>query len=106
MASTYPLEVVEAARWVKTPANHALVGDALTGALQAQSWDPSVKALVPFARLLENEQPAAMDRAARQRLSRAAGRCDGRGAKPAPRSNGRGQPQADPAMPMRHPNQR
>jgi hypothetical protein len=54
MASTYPLEVVEAARWVKTPANHALAGDALTGALQAQSWDPSVKALVPFARVLEN----------------------------------------------------
>ena len=54
MASTYPLEVVEAARWVKIPANQALTGDALTSALQAQSWDPSVKALVPFPRVLEN----------------------------------------------------
>ena len=54
MASTYPLEVVEAARWVKIPANQALTGDALTSALQAESWDPSVKALVPFPRVLEN----------------------------------------------------
>ena len=54
MASTYPLEVVEAARWVKIPANQALTGDALTSALQTQSWDPSVKALVPFPRVLEN----------------------------------------------------
>ena len=53
-ASTYPLEVVEAARWVKTPANQKLTGDALTNALQAQSWDPSIKALVPFPRVLEN----------------------------------------------------
>ena len=54
MASTYPLEVVEAARWVKIPANQALTGDALASALQAQSWDPSVKALLPFPRVLEN----------------------------------------------------
>jgi hypothetical protein len=54
MASTYPLEVVEAARWVKIPANQALTSEALTSALQAQSWDPSVKALVPFPRVLEN----------------------------------------------------
>jgi hypothetical protein len=54
MASTYPLEVVEAARWVSTPANRALSGDALTNALQAQNWDPGVKALVPFPRVLQN----------------------------------------------------
>jgi hypothetical protein len=53
MASTYPLEVVEAARWVALPANQALKGDALTDALNAQNWDPSVKALVPFPRVLE-----------------------------------------------------
>ena len=53
-ASTYPLEVVEAARWVNAPANQALKGDTLTNALQAQNWDPSVKALVPFPRVLEN----------------------------------------------------
>src|SRR6516164_9213311 len=54
MASTYPLEVVEAARWVSAPANKGLRGDALINALQAESWDPSVKALVPFPRVLEN----------------------------------------------------
>jgi Protein of unknown function (DUF3300) len=54
MASTYPLEVVEAARWVSIPANLALKGDALTNALRTQNWDPSVKALAPFPRVLEN----------------------------------------------------
>ena len=54
MAATYPLEVVEAARWVKTPANRKLTGDALANALQAENWDPSIKALVPFPRVLEN----------------------------------------------------
>jgi hypothetical protein len=53
MASTYPLEVVEAARWVAAPANAALKGDALTAALKGQNWDPSVKALVPFPALLQ-----------------------------------------------------
>jgi hypothetical protein len=53
-ASTYPLEVVEARRWVSDPANAGLKGDALTTALAAQSWDPSVKALVPFPNVLEN----------------------------------------------------
>jgi hypothetical protein len=54
MASTYPLEVVEAARWVATPANRALTGDALADALAAQNWDPSVRALVAFPEVLEN----------------------------------------------------
>src|SRR5271170_4090660 len=54
MASTYPLEVVEAARWVSAPANRGLSGDVMTTALQAQNWDPSIKALVPFPRVLEN----------------------------------------------------
>ncbi len=53
MASTYPLEVVEAARWVSVNGNRALKDDALTAALQAQSWDPSVKALVAFPRVLQ-----------------------------------------------------
>src|SRR6516162_4067825 len=51
---TYPLEVVEAARWVSAPANRTLTGAALTNALQAQNWDPSIKALVPFPRVLAN----------------------------------------------------
>ena len=44
IASTYPLEVVQADRWAKS--NKALKGDALTGALTKQSWDDSVKSLV------------------------------------------------------------
>jgi hypothetical protein len=53
MAATYPLEIVEGARWIALPANRALTGEALTGALAAQDWDPSVKALVAFPPLLE-----------------------------------------------------
>jgi hypothetical protein len=52
MASTYPLEVVEAARWVRIPANRQLQGDALTAALKEQNWDPAVMALIPFPRVL------------------------------------------------------
>jgi Protein of unknown function (DUF3300)/Chaperone of endosialidase len=43
MASTYPLEVVEADRWVK--ANKNLKGDQLKGAVDKQGWDDSVKSL-------------------------------------------------------------
>jgi uncharacterized membrane protein YgcG len=46
MASTYPLEVVQADRWVK--ANKSLAGDAMAKQLEAQTWDPSVKSLVNF----------------------------------------------------------
>jgi hypothetical protein len=52
MACTYPLQVVEAARWVEDPANKTLTGDALTAALVQQPWDPSVKSLVPFPQVL------------------------------------------------------
>ena len=48
MASTFPLEVVAAARWVEDPAHKSVTGDALVKALEAQPWDPSVKSLVPF----------------------------------------------------------
>jgi hypothetical protein len=50
MASTYPLEVVQADRWAKQ--NTSLKGDALTKALEAQDWDPSVKSLVNFPQVL------------------------------------------------------
>lgn len=50
MASTYPLEVVQAERWSKQ--NKSLKGDALKGALDKQTWDASVKALVPFPDVL------------------------------------------------------
>jgi uncharacterized protein DUF3300 len=52
MAATFPLQVVEAARWADQPANKALSGDALTKALEAQPWDPSVKSLLPFPQVL------------------------------------------------------
>ena len=52
MAATYPLEVVAAARWLDDPANKNLTGDALAQALAAQTWDPSVKSLVPFPQVL------------------------------------------------------
>ena len=50
MASTYPLEVVQADRWAKQ--NASLKGDALTKALEAQDWDPSIKSLVNFPQVL------------------------------------------------------
>ena len=48
MASTFPLEIVAAARWLEDPAHKSLSGDALAKALEAEPWDPSVKSLVPF----------------------------------------------------------
>jgi len=50
MASTYPLEVIQADRWAKQ--NAKLKGDALTKALEQQNWDPSVKSLVNFSQVL------------------------------------------------------
>ena len=43
MASTYPLEVVQAARWVDE--NKNLKGDALKAEADKQGWDDSVKSL-------------------------------------------------------------
>jgi hypothetical protein len=51
MASTYPLEVVEAARWSNN--NPGVTGEALQNAMQAQSWDPSVKALTAVPQTLQ-----------------------------------------------------
>src|SRR5579862_9719320 len=53
MAATYPREVAEAARWVRTPANRALGGDTMVAALKAKGWNPAVMALLPFPGLLE-----------------------------------------------------
>jgi len=50
MASTYPLEVVQADRWAKQ--NKDMKGDALAKALEKQPWDPSVKSLVNFPQVL------------------------------------------------------
>ena len=50
MAATYPLEVVQAERWIKQ--NASLKGEALTAALEKQEWDPSVKSLVNFPQVV------------------------------------------------------
>jgi hypothetical protein len=50
MASTYPFEVVQAARWLKAHPN--LKGEELQAALQEQTWDPSVKGLTSVPQVL------------------------------------------------------
>ncbi|NDC20375.1 MAG: DUF3300 domain-containing protein [Burkholderiaceae bacterium] len=50
LASTYPLEVAEAYNWRSS--NASLQGSALTNALNAQSWNDSVKSLVTFPQAL------------------------------------------------------
>jgi len=52
MAATYPLEIVKADRWLQDPAHAYLQGDQLAAAIEAEAWDPSVKSLVPFPRIL------------------------------------------------------
>src|SRR4029079_2179309 len=50
MASTYPLEIVQAARWSK---EHPQVkGDAVAKEMEKQTWDASVKSLVAFPDVL------------------------------------------------------
>lgn len=51
MASTYPLEVVQAARWSRS--NPGYQGDQAVRAVDQQDWDPSVKSLVAFPQVLE-----------------------------------------------------
>jgi hypothetical protein len=50
MASTYPLEVVEAARFVQQ--NPSLSGAALDDAVRTRRWDPSVQSLTAFPQVL------------------------------------------------------
>lgn len=53
MASTYPLEVVQAERWLQAPGRRELKGEQLAEALLPETWDPSVKSLVPFPQVLQ-----------------------------------------------------
>ncbi len=50
MASTYPLDVVQASRWLKD--HEDLKGEALDKAVKEEPWDDSVKALVFFPSVL------------------------------------------------------
>jgi hypothetical protein len=52
IASTFPIEIVEASRWIEDPTHKDLKGDALAKALEPLDWDPSVKSLVPFPQVL------------------------------------------------------
>ena len=51
VATTYPLEIVEANQWLQK--NPSLTGAALTAAVTRQNWDPSVQALVAFPDVLK-----------------------------------------------------
>jgi hypothetical protein len=51
MASTYPLEVSEAARWAQ--ANAGIGGESLDDAMQQQPWDASVKGLTALPQVLQ-----------------------------------------------------
>jgi hypothetical protein len=50
MASTYPLEIVLAARWAKEHPD--VKGDAVAKAVENETWDPSVKSMVAFPDVL------------------------------------------------------
>ncbi|RQH11650.1 DUF3300 domain-containing protein, partial [Bradyrhizobium sp. RP6] len=51
MASTYPLEVVHAERWLKQKKD--LQADALKSAAEKQQWDASIKALIATPSILQ-----------------------------------------------------
>jgi hypothetical protein len=51
IAATYPLEVVQAHRWLET--NSSLNTTQAIEQTENKDWDPSVKALIPFPRVLE-----------------------------------------------------
>jgi len=51
MASTYPLEVVQASRWLKD--NKGLKDDALKAAVDKQGWDESVRTLIATPSVLD-----------------------------------------------------
>jgi len=51
MASTYPADVAEAAKWAKAHPDQK--GDAAVKAVQDQKWDPSVQSLAAFPQVLD-----------------------------------------------------
>ncbi|MCL2310302.1 MAG: DUF3300 domain-containing protein [Proteobacteria bacterium] len=57
MAATYPMDVIEAARWQREHSN--LSGQTLQDALIPFDWDPSVKSLVTVPQVLQymNDEP-------------------------------------------------
>ncbi len=51
IAATYPLEIIQAERW--SSRNPDLTADEINIAIEDKDWDPSVKALVPFPKVLQ-----------------------------------------------------
>ena len=51
MATTYPADVAEAAKWSKE--NSKQQGDAAVKAVESKGWDPSVNSLVAFPQLIQ-----------------------------------------------------
>lgn len=51
MAATYPLEIVQAARWTRS--NPHLGGEDAVRAVESMDWDPSVKSLVAFPQVVQ-----------------------------------------------------
>jgi hypothetical protein len=52
MAAAFPVQIVQAQRWLDNPARKSLSAAALEKALLTENWDPSVKSLVPFPQVL------------------------------------------------------
>jgi hypothetical protein len=51
IASTYPLEIIEADRWATT--NSDIASTRIANKIESLDWEPSVKALIPFPRILK-----------------------------------------------------
>jgi hypothetical protein len=52
MAATYGVQVVQADRWLADPVNAALRDGDLAAVVSQQTWDPSIKSLIPFPGIL------------------------------------------------------
>jgi hypothetical protein len=53
MAATYPLEVVQAARWAEEQNKKKLKPEQIQAEAEKQPWDPSVKSLTAFPQVLD-----------------------------------------------------
>ena len=85
VASTYPLEIVEAGRWLKQ--HSSLKDKALTDAVAKQPWDASVQGLVVLPDVLNRlDQNVGWTSDLGQRIPCAAAGRDGRSAASAPES--------------------
>jgi hypothetical protein len=51
IASTYPLEIIEADRWASK--NSGIAAARIANKIEDLDWEPSVKALIPFPRILK-----------------------------------------------------